>query len=324
MTLMIGIVGTGGFSKLHADLLDNMNDVMIKAICGTSAEKAGKLALNYKNAKGYDDFGQMIDNEKLDAVYICVPPFAHGEIEKKAVEAGIPFFVEKPLGVQLQEPLDILAKVKERDLITSVGYHFRYQPTIQYIKEQLQSKKIGMISGKWMGSMPKVGWWRKQAGSGGQFIEQTTHIVDLLRYVAGEVDEVYAAFANRVVHEQYDGVSVHDVGAVTLKFKNGCIASLINTCVLPGTNFEAGFSIYTDQGVYDWDLNRLEERINGKVKEQQHFLNPYQLESEAFIHAVRTGDRSKIRSSYEDAFKTFQVTYKALQSAEEGRPIEIE
>ena len=60
----------------------------------------------------------------------------------------------------------------------------------------MQDQTIGMALGRWMGGMPGVAWWRRQEGSGGQFVEQTTHIVDLLRYCAGEVTEVYAAAAS--------------------------------------------------------------------------------------------------------------------------------
>ncbi|WP_346779335.1 Gfo/Idh/MocA family protein [Paenibacillus brevis] len=174
-----------------------------------------------------------------------------------------------------------------------------------------------------MGDMPQVAWWREQSGSGGQFIEQTTHIVDLLRYTAGEVEEVYASYANRVVHEQYEGVSVADVGTVTLKLKGGAVANISNTCVLPAGVGEVGLSLYTDQGILSWSPDVLEVSLSGEKSSFRIEDNPYRTESEAFIHALRTGDTSGIRSDYGDALKTQWVTCAALESARTGKPVQI-
>ena len=91
----------------------------------------------------------MLDETKPDAVYICVPPFAHGEIELQLVQRGIPFLVEKPLGTNLDTPRQILHEVKKAGLITSAGYHFRYSDRPS---RRLEGRKIGMALGYWMGT----------------------------------------------------------------------------------------------------------------------------------------------------------------------------
>lgn len=322
MTLSIGMIGTGGFSKVHADILTKMDGVSVKAFVGTSQEKAEKAIQGYDSAMAYADVEQMLDEVKLDAVYICVPPFAHGEIESKLVERGIPFLVEKPLGVNLEAPQQILKGVTESGLITSVGYHLRYTDAALKAAEVLRDRKIGMALGYWMGNMPLVQWWRKQDGSGGQFIEQTTHMVDMLRYLLGEVDEVYAAFAQRAMHEVHEGVTVPDVGTVTMKLKSGAVATISNTCMLP-TSGQVGLAVYTDQGSVDVQMDKLIVKEKSGSAEYPNTANPYQRENEAFIHAVRTGDTSGILSSYEDAFKTMEITYAAQRSAETGMPVKL-
>ncbi|MFN7250358.1 MAG: Gfo/Idh/MocA family protein [Anaerobacillus sp.] len=324
MALRIGVVGTGWFSKMHASLLSKMDDVHVQAFCGSSKEKAEKFASSFSGAKGYGNLNEMLDKEQIDAVYICVPPLVHGEIEKMLIEYGIPFLVEKPIGNDIAIPNSILAEVKKKSLITSVGYHFRYKPSVQLLKQKLENQSLGMISGYWMGEMPQVGWWRKQECSGGQFIEQTTHIVDLLRYVAGEVVEVYAAYGNRVCQNLYEEVSVHDVGTVTMKLKSGVVATISNTCILPKGVWQMNMAFFTDQGVMTWEPDRLTiTESSGKKVEELNSSNPYLQESEAFLYAVRTGDRSKILSDYNDAFLTQTITCQALESANTGLPIKI-
>lgn len=133
MTLRIGIIGTGWFSKVHAGLLQQMEGVQVQSILGTSSEKADRMAADYA-AKGYDQLTDMLDAEQLDAVYICVPPMSHGEIELALIERNIPFLVEKPLATDLLLPQKIEAAIREKGLLTSVGYHFRYQETVDQLR----------------------------------------------------------------------------------------------------------------------------------------------------------------------------------------------
>lgn len=324
MMLQIGIIGTGWFSKVHADNLAGAEGVKVKAFLGTSAEKAERIALPY-GAAGYGDLITMLDKERLDAVYICVPPMSHGPIEEELIRRRIPFLVEKPLGLDADLPFVLMKRIDDAGLLTSVGYHFRYQSSIGKLKDLLQQQRTGMMLGRWMDSMPGVSWWRRQNGSGGQFIEQTTHLVDLLRYLAGEVEEVYALYGNRIKHEQVEDMEVADVGTVTLKLASGLVANISNTCALAGGTelTDIGLIFYTDQGVLDWDMKRLRFARPDEQTEYREQANPYVKETEAFLHALRTGDRSRIKSDYADAFRTQAVTCAALKSAVSGQPVRI-
>lgn len=323
MSIQVGIIGTGWFGKMHGDLLSQMEGVDVAAITGTSMEKAETFAAHYVGAKAFDDTLRMLDEVQLDAVYITVPPMAHGEIELALIERGIPFFVEKPVGVDTETPERILNALEAKPVVNAVGYHFRYKESIQMMKELIEGSTVGFAEGVWMGDMPGVAWWRDEALSGGQFIEQTTHIVDLLRYTAGEVTEVYATFANQVLQQKYDGVTVPDVGTVSMKLASGAIATISNTCILPSGIGKTGLSLYTDHGILDWTPERLEVEAEG-VKTTYHSKgNPYEAESTAFIHAVRTGDESHLLSNYADAVKTQKVTYAAVQSAKIGQAVKL-
>jgi myo-inositol 2-dehydrogenase/D-chiro-inositol 1-dehydrogenase len=202
MTVKVGIVGTGGFSHHHAKILSAMEGVHVVSTAGTSEEKAVNMASQFNHAKGFGKIDDMLDADELDAVYICVPPMAHGEIESKLIDRGIPFFVEKPLGIDKNTTEKILSSIQKKSLITSVGYHFRYSDTVQQLKKLCSEQQIGMALGQWMDSLPPVSWWKRQELSGGQLHEQTTHIVDLFRYLFGEVQEVYGVYENRFFEQK--------------------------------------------------------------------------------------------------------------------------
>ncbi|ANE48205.1 oxidoreductase [Paenibacillus swuensis] len=324
MSMKVGLAGTGWFGKVHAEILSKMDGVSVAAVCGTSAAKAEAFAAQFSGMRTYDSFLDMLDAEKLDAVYLCVPPYAHGDMESLLIERGIPFLVEKPLHTGIETPRSIVEQLKLRPVITSVGYHLRYRETVKQMRESIEQSGLGMVTGAWMGSFVNNAWWPKQELSGGQFVEQTTHLVDLMRYVAGEATEVYASFAQREMHRKYDDVSVADVGTVTLKLASGAIANLSNTCILPDGMFDTGLKFYTADGVLDWTMSELKTITSGNdVQVSKDEANPYELENEIFIHAVRTGDPSGICSSYEDALRSQEITVAATESARTGKPIQI-
>ncbi|RED64876.1 Gfo/Idh/MocA family protein [Cohnella lupini] len=320
MTIKLGFIGSGGIANHHLKNLVQMDGIKLSAFYDVNLERAQITASEHDGAKAFSNLDDMLDGESLDGVYVCVPPMAHGEAESKLVERGIPFLVEKPLGIDNETPHRIGQLVKAKKLTTSVGYHWRYNESAGLAKRLLENSKPGMALGYWMGGMPMVPWWRTQSGSGGQFVEQTTHIVDLLRYLCGEVREVYAAYALQVMGEKVEGTDVPDVGSVTLKLANGMVATISNTCLLP-VGHHVGLDIYTSNGILELRSDALHEITSEGKQTHSNVANPYFVEDEAFIHALRTGDTSLILSDYEDSLRSHEITIAANESAVSGKPI---
>ncbi|CAG7616692.1 Gfo/Idh/MocA family protein [Paenibacillus allorhizosphaerae] len=322
MTLKIGFIGTGGIAKNHLSNLAKMEGVTVSSFCDIALERAEQAARQWPHAKAFTRIADMLDDQKLDGVYICIPPMAHGEAEESLTERGIPFLVEKPLGIDQELPDRIVELIKAKSLTTSVGFHWRYHDSTRKARQLLAESEAGMALGYWMGGMPMVTWWRVQQGSGGQFVEQTTHITDLLRYLCGDVVEVYAAYGHRVMQRKVEGTDVADVGTVTMKLHNGMVATVSNTCLLP-VGHHVGLDVYTDQGILEIRGGNLKEIRKDRVTEYKGSTNAYFAEDVAFLDAIRTGDASGILSTYEDAIKTHKVTVAANESAVTGHPVKL-
>ncbi|MEF3312301.1 Gfo/Idh/MocA family oxidoreductase [Paenibacillus sp. GYB004] len=322
MKQRIGFIGSGNFTDKHQKLLARMDGVEVVGFCGKSMERAEQAARNWPNAKAYRTAEQMMESAELDALYICVPPMAHGELERSAAERGIPFLVEKPLGIDPAPLRPVRDLVVRSQLVTSVGYNWRYLDSVTRARERLQQATTGLALGYWMGTMPKTPWWRRMQGSGGQFMEQSTHVVDLVRYLCGEITEVYAVYGNVHVHRTLEDMDVPDVGTVTMKLAGGIAATISNTCMLPRGHTN-GLDVYTSEGVLEIRFTGLKEIGRDRTTEYRNLTDPYVQENTAFLHAVRTGDRSLIRSDYADAFRTFEATAAANVSAREGRPVRL-
>ncbi len=226
----IGFIGAGGIASRHLNNLLGFEDVTVKAIADTDLERARMLAGRCE-AKVYNMAAAMLDAEKLDAIYICVPPFAHGDIEQQVIERGLPFFVEKPLAADAATAESIAAQVADKNLLTSVGYHWRYLDTTEEAYDLLSKNPARLALGYWLDGTPPPAWWVKQGESGGQMVEQTTHIFDLARVLVGDVRRVYAA-GSRIHRSGFPNADVLDVTTATLHFKSGTVGTLSSTCLL--------------------------------------------------------------------------------------------
>jgi predicted dehydrogenase len=163
-----------------------------------------------------------------------LPPYAHGSTEELVLERRIPFFVEKPVAIDLETAETVAEAVDKHSLLTGVGYMNRYRRSVQRVRSLLQEQAPVLMHGGWMGGGPRPDspvwqWWVQKDKSGGQFTEQTTHTIDLARYLFGDVASVYAvAVHNR--KERPDSFTIEDASMVQLAFVNGAAANLYSSC----------------------------------------------------------------------------------------------
>lgn len=315
----VGFIGAGGIASRHLGDLLGFADVEVVALADPAEERAQAQAARC-GGRVYTDYEAMLDKETLDALYICVPPFAHGALELAAIEHRLPFFVEKPLATSWEMAQTIAAGVAAHQVITAVGYHWRYLDTTEEAQELLHDKPVRLALGYWLDSTPPPAWWRQQGQSGGQMVEQTTHIFDLARHLIGEVDQVYAA-GNRLYRPAFAEADVCDVTVATLHFASGALGNMASTCLLNWPHriglhlFCEGLAIELSEFEIMIDIGRGRpiRRAEG---------DPFVREDRAFIDAVQ-GKTNQIRVSYHEALATFQLTLAANESVVAGKAIAI-
>ncbi|MGD9496148.1 MAG: Gfo/Idh/MocA family protein [Armatimonadota bacterium] len=320
MPVRIGFVGCGGIANAHMKNLVKIDGAQMVAFSDIVEEKAQKAADEY-GGKAFGDYREMYDSVEMDAVYICLPPFAHTDQEILAAQAGLALFVEKPLALTMAKARQIEAAIAEAGVISCAAYHWRYHDTARWAREALEGGPIAMVLGWWMGGLPGVAWWRVQEQSGGQILEQTTHIIDMARYLAGDVERVHAEMALHVMTD-VENISVPDVGTVNLRFESGAVGNISNSCVPPG--WRNGLVIIGDRKTVIFDQFNFELRTAAgtETKTFQPIAAHFR-ESEAFVKAVATGDRSLILSDYSDGVKSLAVSVAANRSAQTGEPVMI-
>ncbi len=160
------------------------------------------------------------------------------------------------------------------------------------------------------------------AKSGGQLVEQTTHNLDLMRYLAGDIKKVSADMALRVM-DDIPGINIPDVCSVNVVFESGAIGHLDTSFVEQPDGRSSlevigrGFRLTLDGTT----LTIAEKKQQTTTYKSQ--VNFYKEQDDAFIQAIVTGDHSFILAPYEEALKTLEVTLAANDSAKWGRPVTI-
>ncbi len=312
----VGFVGAGAVARRHLDTLRGFGDVDVAGVADPDEGRAREFA-RACGARVYPGPEALVA-AGVDAVYICVPPYAHGPAELAAIEARVPFFVEKPLAADLRTAEAIAARVAETGLVTATGYHWRYLEIVRIARELLAGRTVGLVHCYWLDRVAPPWWWVDRGLSGGQVVEQATHVLDLARLLVDEVEQVYAAATRRPCRV----TRVDDATAATLRFASGAIGTLASTCLLPRKH-RAGLQVFADGLALDISESELVVRTG----EGLWCLPANQPEAKAradraFIDAVRRGP-ADIRAPYAEALRTHRLGCAIAASVTEGRPVTL-
>lgn len=319
----VAFVGAGNIAQSHMPSVNDRENSRIVAVCDVDAGRAKETA-DRLDARPYTDHTRMLEETAPDAVYVCIPPFAHGRIELDLAERGIPFCVEKPVHLDLAAAVRVAEAVRERNLVTSVGYQVRYAPQVAEALDFLQSRDISLAQGWFIGGMPPTPWWRQKAKSGGQIVEQATHTVDLLRMLTGDIDTVHAVASTGAMSdvEDYD---VEDATVASVRFKSGAAGQISTACVLcEGGTPQVGLRL--DGRNYTIDLTYTSLTISAAEEDLSHeypeaLPNAMRDLDNAFLDAAAGDPTHPIHSPYEDAVRSLAVTLAINRSLETGHPV---
>lgn len=329
----LGLIGCGGRMGAHMNCFEQMDNVEIVAVCDPISERREAAAKRFGAKRMYANHNELFANEDkttLDALYIAVEPTAHVNLEEQAIDKGIPFLVEKPMALDVEQARNIAKRVEETGLITAVGFQDRYLDLIEIVKEAVdEGPKGGLVYGAWIGGIPGVWWWQKKTTCGGQLVEQNIHLLDGLRYLYGEPLSVYATCSSGMIEAGKNGVSelynTDDHSTAVIRFKNNVTATLVSACYSRSVRPNCGYVITMPDKVLDYRLrNNLIIQTKGETRDIARQVDQTLLLDKAFVNAVATGDPSGVRSPYGDALKSLELSFAANESMETGKVIYFE
>ncbi len=317
--LRVACVGTGFIAGRHLAALAQFPEVEVIAVADTVAERADAAAQRL-GAVAYDDGLDLLAGEDLDAVWLCVPPFAHGPLEQAALDRGLPFFVEKPLAVDLAVAQGVARGVREQGLLTAVGYHWRYLDVVEQARQLLLETPPQLLLGQWLDATPRAPWWSRRDGSGGQLVEQSTHLFDLARVLSGEVASVTAA-ETMLPRPDWPDADVPTASTVLLRFASGAVGSISSSCLLEGRH-RVGLRLVAAGRVVELRERALSdhELHVDDMHVARSDQDPVAAEDRAFVDAL-LGRGNDVRVPYGEALRTHELVCAADRSARTGETV---
>ena len=325
MTARVACIGTGFMAGKHLAALSSLPDVDVVAVADPLVDRARSVA-DGLGARAYDDGLALLATEDLDAVWLCVPPFAHGALERAAIARDLPFFVEKPLAQDLETATAIAQELSDRRLLAAVGYHWRYLDVVERVAARCRELPPHLVTGYWLDSTPPVAWWSQRSSSGGQVVEQTTHIFDLVRLLVGEVERVWAEELVVADTDPSGDSPVPLAATAQLRFRSGCLGAVSSARTLPARHRVGlhlvgdGYAVeLAESAIVDHEL-RITDRSGTTVERSDQ--DPVAAEDRAFVDAV-LGRGDDVRAPYAEALRSHVLACAADVSARERRPVEM-
>jgi len=269
-----------------------------------------------------------------DAVIISNPTSLHLDVALLAAEAGCSILIEKPLSDSMDQVQEFISTVERQEVKVLLGFQFRFHPSLQKIDRLLNEGKIGKVlsvRAHWGEYLPDWHPWedyrqgysaRKDLGGG--VILTLSHPIDYLRWLIGEIEEVYCRTAS---HSSLN-IEVEDTAEISLAFRNGAIGSVhLNYTQQPPSHW---LEIIGNQGTIRWDYYRgavqLFHASEGSwetfpVREDFQRNNLFLLEMDHFLN-VLMGNSEPVCSLH-DGVRVQGIIEGVKLSAETGKSVTV-
>lgn len=296
----IGMLGYAFMGKAHTNALKKIPYMMypppavpeLVAICGRNKDAVAEAARRYGYRKYYTDWRQMLEDDEVQVLDNGAPNNMHHDPAIVAAQAGKHVICEKPLGRTPEESKAMLEAVQEAGVKHMVAFNYRFVPAIRLARDLIASGKLGRIYHyravylqEWIMphyNMPMIWRLQKDVAGSGALGDLGTHIIDLARYLVGEIDSV-AAMTRTFIKERPnpDGsmgtVDVDDAFAAAISFENGALGTLETTRFAAGRKNHQVIEINGEKGSLTFNLERLNELnvfwVDQEPKETQGFTN---------------------------------------------------
>lgn len=246
-----GIIGCGGIADRRTIpglmLADNAE---CAAVMDKNAEVAAKVAEKYGVTRVYTEVSELLGQEDIDAVYIATPVFCHKEQAFLAADAKKHILLEKPMGLTVDEALEIKEYCAKKNVKLGVGFMMRFHDGHERIRELIMSKAIGEVVSAYAkfnctSPVSEVKWRQTKAFSGGgTMMDMGIHCIDLLQYVTNmNAKEIIGMSGNQI----FKYPDTEDAATAVMRMENGslfCVEANFNIPEEVGCKFE----IYGTEG----------------------------------------------------------------------------
>lgn len=253
--LNFALVGCGRIAKRHSELLGlgQIEGARLTAACDTDLAKAKAIGEQF-SIPYYKDMHEMMSSENIDAVVVLTESGNHARNVADLARYGKHIIVEKPMALTLDDADAMIRACDEAGVKLFVVKQNRFNVPVVKLREALEQGRFGKLV---LGTV-RVRWCRTQeyydqapwrgtwAMDGGVLTNQASHHVDMLEWMLGEVDSVFARSATALAK-----IEAEDTAVVTLKFRNGALGVIEATTAVRPKDLEGSISVLGEGGTVE-------------------------------------------------------------------------
>lgn len=324
----IGFAVVGlGMGASRSRMIAQTEGARLVAVADIREERARKVAEEL-SCDAATDYHTLLDRSDIDVIMVMTPSGMHADVAIDALEAGKHVIVTKPMEVTLERADMIIEAAERTGRLLAVDFEARYFPTMVRIKRAILEGMFGKLilaeaRLKWYRSQEyyeRSGWrgtWRYDGG--GSLANQTIHLIDLLLWFMGDVEEVDAAHIGVYAHE----IETEDLGMALLRFKNGAVGAILGTTTFPRDAY-SGVEVHGVDGgviahvfvgdVEQWffrDSDRQPPDVTPRVRNV----------IEDVISALREG--TPVEVDGREGRRSIELLTAIYRSAQEQRPVKL-
>ncbi len=353
----IGLVGCGWIARAHAHALRTIDHlappprrIALRAVFGRSSQKVSAFA----GELGFDRWTtaceEVVGADDVDVVLVATPVEVHAEAVSAALAAGKHVLCEKPLGADPEEARELLEQAEDSGVTHACGFNYRYVPAVALARELVEAGRLGELRhyrGLYLQDFQVLGTQTRASHGGAGVVLDYCHLVDMLRFLAGEPAAVSAQTSKFVSQTE-------DQFAAVLELAGGATATLEASCCALGWKGRHRVELSGSEGSLWWDMedpNRLHvflrederERLGGfrdvLVTNPDHpFLADWWPPGHvlgwehAMVHQWRDFLEAVLeerpvaprQASFEDGYRAAVLCDAIIVSAREGRRVELD
>lgn len=204
--LKVGLIGVGGISGAHIPVWESMEDVELTALCDIRQERMEP----YPEKHHYTKLDEMLKNEKLDILDICLPTYLHADYAVRAMEKGIHVLCEKPVSLKSEDVERVYSTAHRMQVSFMVAHVLRFWPEYMLLKELYDTQKYGKLLSGYMSRVSQTppwswdNWMKDENRSGLVPFDLHIHDLDFLVYAFGKPEKVNS---NRIKRSEQDCIN---------------------------------------------------------------------------------------------------------------------
>ena len=320
-SIKVGLLGAGQFAQgILLPALKSTQKVNFEGVATISGLTSLNVAKKYKAKFCTSDYKDLINNEKINLVFITTRHDTHAQFIEESLNANKNCYVEKPLALNEKELKKVIKAYKDNESILMVGFNRRFSPYAKKLKDNFSGSKLIMNYRINAGFISKEKWQQSHEEGGGRIVGEICHFVDLLQFVCGSKPISVRTSVIDDNSSEYDPDNL----IILIDFLNGSSASIIYTSSGSNKYSKERIEVFGDKkvGIIDsWQsLKIIGDGLNIQDKSLLSSEKGFKEEMQTLLNGIKKGF-SPI--PFEEIISTTRTTFAIQESIKYGTKIEI-